>query len=105
MLSERTQRVDERLVGQLRADEIDRATEQDVDPGVTGTSRELGGEPRLADARFSGDEHGRTGPCPGSGERALELSELACASDKDGALASLHSGQYRALPPAAGSSA
>ena len=59
-LPERTQGLDERLVRQLRADEIDRAPEEDLEPRVAGTSRELGREPGLADARLPGDEDGRT---------------------------------------------
>ena len=89
-LPERTQGLDERLVRQLCADEIDRAPEQDLEPGGAGASRELGREPGLADARFSGDEDGRTAPGPRRGERALELPELAYASDEDVARASLH---------------
>ena len=95
-LSERTQRLDERLVGQLRADEIDRAPEEDLEPCVAGAARELGREPRLADARLSGDEDGRAAPRPRRVEHALELSELACASDERRARARLHARKYRA---------
>ena len=95
-LSERTQRLDERLVRQLRADEIDRAPEQDLEPRVAGAARELGREPGLADARLAGDEDGRAAPRLRRVERALELLELACASDERRARASLHRGQYRA---------
>ena len=95
-LSERTQGLDERLVRQLRADEIDRAPEEHLEPGVAGAARELGREPRLADARLSGDEDGRAASRLRRGERALELPELACASDEHLARASLHCGQYRA---------
>jgi len=42
------QGLDERLVGQLCAQEIDRAPEQDLEPCVAGACRELGREPRLA---------------------------------------------------------
>ena len=98
-LAERAQRLDERLVRQLRADEIDRAAEEDLEPGVAGASRELGREPGLADARLPGDEDGRTRPRPRCVERALELPELACASDEHLARASLHFGQYRAAAP------
>ena len=43
---ERTQGLDERLIGQLRADEIDRATEQNVESGVAEPhSPELGRQP------------------------------------------------------------
>jgi hypothetical protein len=63
-LPKRAQRLGERLVWQLRTDEVDRAAEQDLEPGAAGTSRELGGEPGLADARLSGDENRRTRPRP-----------------------------------------
>ena len=96
------QRLDERLVRQLRADEIDRAPEQDLEPGAAGTSGELGGEPGLADARLSGDENGRTLPRPRCVERALELPEFVCAPDEHLARAGLHLGQYRAASPAPG---
>ena len=95
-LAERTQGLDERLVRQLGADEIDRAPEQDLEPRGAGARRELGREPGLADARLAGDEDGRAAPRPRRVERALELPELARASDEHLARASLHSGQYRA---------
>ena len=59
---------------------------------MAGTTRELGAEPRLANAGVSGDEDGRTASRLRRGERALELPELACASDKCLARASLHFG-------------
>ena len=98
-LPERAQRLGEWLVRQLRTDEIDRAPEQDLEPGAAGTSRELGGEPGLADARLSGDEDGRTRPRPRCVERALELPEFVCAPDEHLARAGLHFGQYRAANP------
>ena len=90
-LPERTKGLEERLIRQLRADEIDRAPEQDLEPGGAGTSRELGGEPALADARFAGDEDGRTASGSRRIDRALELPELAYASDEYLARASHHS--------------
>jgi len=63
-LAERAQRLGERLVRQLGTDEIDRAPEQHLEPGAAGTSRELGSEPGLADARLSYHEDGRTLPRP-----------------------------------------
>lgn len=48
-LPERTQGLDERMVGQLRAHQIDRAPEQDLEPCVASACRELGREPGLAD--------------------------------------------------------
>ena len=68
---------------------IERPSE-DLEPGVAGASRELGREPGLADARFAGDEDGRAASRLRRVERALELPELACASDEDLARASLH---------------
>ena len=59
-LPERPQCLDERLERQLRADEIDRAPEEDLEAGVAGASGELGRQAGLADAGFSGDEDGRT---------------------------------------------
>ena len=52
--------------------------------------RKLGREPGLADARFSGDEDGRTSPRLRRVERAPELPELADASDELHALPRLH---------------
>ena len=101
-LSERTQGLDERLVRQLRADEIDRAPEEDLEPGVAGAARELGREPGLADARLSGDEDGRAAPRLRRVERALELPELACASDEHLARASLHPASIAPPPLAEG---
>ena len=72
-LPERTQGLDERLVGQLRADEIDRAAEEDLEPGVTRAFREFGRERGLPDPRFPGDEDGRTRPRLRRVERAAEL--------------------------------
>ena len=95
-LSERMQGLDERLVGQLRAHQIDRAPEQDLEPCVAGACRELGREPGLADARFSSDQDGRTAPRPRRVQRAIELPELTYAPDESLTRASLHSGQYRA---------
>ena len=82
-LPERAQGLDERLVGQLGADEIDRAPEEDLEPRVAGALAELGHEPGLADARFAGDEDGRAVSGARRIERALELPELACASDEN----------------------
>ena len=98
-LPERTQRLGERLIRQHRADQVDRAPEENLEPGAAGTSRELGGDPGLADARLSRDQDGRALPGPRGAERALELRELACAPDEHLARASLHPGQYRAANP------
>ena len=53
-ISQGTKGLGERLIRKLRADEVDRASEEDVEARVAGNSRELGGEPCLADARFAG---------------------------------------------------
>jgi hypothetical protein len=95
--SERAQDLDERLVRQLRADEVDRAPEEDLESCVAGARRQLGRKPGLADARLPGDEDGRAAPCLRRAEGALELPELACASDEYLARGSLHSGSI--APP------
>ena len=92
-LSERTQRLDERLVRKLRADEIDRAAEEDLESFGASARRELGREPGLADARLSGDEDGRAAPRLRRVERAPERLQLACASDE-------HAASIPPLPPA-----
>ena len=43
-IPERPQGVDERLVGELRADEVDRAPEEDLEPRVAGTAGHFGRE-------------------------------------------------------------
>jgi hypothetical protein len=96
---QRTQRLGERLVRQFRADQIDRAANEDLEPRTAGTSRELGGEPGLADARLSGDQDGLTRPRPRGLEGALKLPELACSPDKHLAPASLHSGSIAQQAP------
>jgi hypothetical protein len=68
---------------ELRADEIDRTPEKDLESGVAGASRKLARETGLPDARLSGDEDGRAGPLPRRVERAPELVELPRASDED----------------------
>ena len=88
--SERTEGLDERMVRQLRADQIDRAPEEDLEPRVAGARRQLGRQPGLADARFPGDERGRAAPGLGRVEGALELAELAFASDEYLARGRLH---------------
>ena len=99
---ERTQGLDERLIRQLRADEIDRATEQDVESRVAGTTPELGREPGLPDAGFSSDEHGRTTPGSCRIKRALEFPELTRPPDEHLAPASHHSRPVSPSPAAAG---
>ena len=98
-LPERTKGLEERLIRQLYADEIDRTPEQDLEPGGAGTSRELGRESTLADARFPGDEDDRSASSLRRIDSALELPELAYASDEYLARASHHSDEYRAPHP------
>ena len=98
-LCERAQGFHERLVRQVRADEVDRAPEPDVEPCVAGACRELGCEPGLADARFSGDEDGRASSRPCLVERAPELLELLYASDERRARARLHPASIAPLHP------
>jgi hypothetical protein len=97
---ERAQRLQERLVRQLRADQVDRPSEQDLEPGVAGSCRQLGREPGLADARLAGDEHGRAPVGPRRLEGALEPPELAFASDEHLARGSLHPGSIAPPTPA-----
>ena len=98
-VSDRAERLDERLVGQLRTDEIDRAPEEDLEALGAGASGELGGQPGLADARLPREEDGQPAPAVRCLQRALELRELACAPDEHLGRASLHPGQYRAATP------
>ena len=79
-LGERAQRLDERLIRKLRADEIDRSPDEDDEPGIAGMARELGSEPGLADAGLPDDENGRAAPGARRVERALELLELTYPS-------------------------
>ena len=57
-VSERTQRLGERLVRELCADQIDRTPEQDLESLGARSSRDLGRQAGLADARFPRDECG-----------------------------------------------
>ena len=63
----------ELLVGQLRADKIDRSSEQDIDARVARAPGNLGREPCLADARLAGHEDGRTAARLRCFERMREL--------------------------------
>ena len=81
-LAERRQGVDERLVGQLRADEVDRASEQDLEACGACSVRDLGREPGLADPCFTGDEGAGAASRLRLAERAPKRLELACASDE-----------------------
>ena len=96
-LSERMQRLDERLVRQRRADEVDRSPEHDLEVLGTRMPRELGGQPRLADARLPREQDGQPAPGARRFERALELRKLAFPPDEHLGVASFHRGQY---PPA-----
>jgi hypothetical protein len=85
---ERAQCFGERLIGQLGPAEVDRASDEDVEAGVTGASCNLGRQPGLADARLPGDEDGRAASGVRRGECALELLELASPSHEHLARAS-----------------
>jgi hypothetical protein len=79
-LGQPAQRLGERLVRQLGADEIEAASHQHLE--ARGSRRQLGREPSLADAGLAGDQHGGSVAGARSGERALERGELAGASDE-----------------------
>jgi hypothetical protein len=89
-LAERTERIDERLVRQLGADEVDRASEQHLEAQVACACCELGREARLADSRLPRDEGGRAPSGLGCGECVLELRQLASPSDERGSRARPH---------------
>jgi hypothetical protein len=90
LLAKRTQRVDERLVGQLGADEIDRASQQGLEARLPRASGELGRQPRLANARFAGDQDGSAAARLRCFERVPELAQFCCASYERRFRASLH---------------
>ena len=94
---ERAQGLDERLVRQLGADQVDRAPEQDLEPRPAGARRQLRRQPGLADARLPGDQDGRPAARPRRVEGAPQLPELAFASDEHLARGSLHPGSI--APP------
>jgi hypothetical protein len=95
--SERAQGLDERLERQLRADQVDRAPDEDLEPFVAGTPCQLGRQPGLADARLPGDQDGRAAARPRRVQGAPELPELAYAPDEHLARGSLHPGSI--APP------
>jgi hypothetical protein len=100
-----TQRVDERLIGQLGADEVHGPADEDLEPDGAGTPAQLGGEPRLADACLPRDEDDVAPALARCVQRPLELPELGHSSHEDLAAASAHRRQCRAgeLPtPSAG---
>ena len=88
--SERPQRLGERLEGKLGADEVQRAPEQHLEAGLARAGRELGRQPRLADPRFAGEEHGRAPSSLRCAQRSLKHLELSDAPDKRRARAHLH---------------
>ena len=92
---ERTQGLYERLVGQFRPDEVDRAPEEGLEPRGSGSPCQFGREPGLADARLSGDEGGRTASGARRIKCALKLHELWHASDENLTATSHDSNQYR----------
>ena len=88
--SEPPQRLGERLEGKLGADEVQRAPEQHLEADHARASRELGRQPRLADPRFAGEEHGPAASSPRRAQRPLKHLELSDAPDKRRARAHLH---------------
>ena len=89
-LPEPAQPLGERLIRQLRADQVDRAAEKNLEPGAAGTSRGLGGEPGLADARLSRDQDGRALPGPRCAEaRSSSASSAARPTNTSLARASI----------------
>ena len=98
-LAERAQRFGERLVGQFRADKIDRSPEQDLDACIARTPGSLGREPCLADARLAGHEDGRTAARLRCFEHVRELPQLCCTSDERPLRAGLHAASIARLAP------
>jgi hypothetical protein len=78
------------------SDEVDRASEQDLEAGLAGAARDLRRQPCLADAGLPGDERRRAAAGVRRVKRAPELLELACASDERRARAGLHAAS---IPP------
>jgi len=101
-LSERTQGLEERLVRQFRADEIDRAPEEDLEAGVAGAPGEFGHQARFPDAGLTGDEDSRPVPQPRRVDRVPDRFEFARSSDEDVAHADLHLSASIAPRPRAG---
>jgi hypothetical protein len=93
-ISKRAQRLDERLVWQLGADEIEAAPEERLEALGTSACRELRRQSGLADARLAGDERRRPVPAARRVQRLLEPAELVHASDERLARACLHGAQY-----------
>ena len=79
---ERMQGLDERLIRQFRADQIDRATEQDLESAGARTTRDLGRQPGLADAGFSRDEHARATSCSCRLDQVFKFPELSLTADE-----------------------
>jgi hypothetical protein len=94
-LSERAQGVGEGLVRQLRADEIDGLSHENVESAGAGATRELRRQAGLADPGLSLDEDRPASPRPRSLERPLELPELTCTADEDLAPPRLHAPSIR----------
>jgi hypothetical protein len=89
-LTERTKRFYERLIRKVRADEIERATQENLESCRAGAGRELGDKPGLPDTGLAGDEDGDAAPRLCRSERTLELPELASPSYERRGGASLH---------------
>ena len=76
------QGLDERLIRQFRANQIDRATEQDLESAGASTTRDLGRQPGLADTGFSHDEHARSTSCSCRLDQAFKFPELSLTADE-----------------------
>ena len=79
MPSNRAQRLGERLVGQLGADEIDRPAEQGPEARLAGAAASSAASRVLPMPASPATRMAAPRPCPRGGERPLELPEFACA--------------------------
>src|SRR5581483_5062665 len=82
--ADRAQRLDERLVRELRADEIDRAADEHLEAAVASAPGRRRREPRLADPRVAPDEHRGASSGLDGVEQTLELPELPFAPHEHG---------------------
>ena len=79
---QRPQRLDEREVGERRADEVDAPSREHGRASPARPFRQLAGQPRLADAGRAGDERGRAMPRRRCVERLLEPRQLPRTADE-----------------------
>jgi hypothetical protein len=88
--AQRAERLDEGLVGQVSAEQVDRAADQHLEPDLVGPLDDLRGKSGLADPRLAGHKDRRPVAGRPGGQRLLELLELVHASDERLAHAGLH---------------